>query len=249
MDFHVQKPKVTSSSAPASKGTNSRTACTHYGVVPVFKVLLGEGKSLSIYAGAKRELVFTGMDLYIDLTGSPKKSLGKFLTFSAPGPAVEGDALESFRALEKNQAAYSYVPPTLSLTWPDRGVLDVDVDFWRDLWDSLRDLAAAREDLETSVVVACEGGHGRTGTFLAALGLVSGALIPHPGLLKTLRASYCQRAVESQVQKDFLEELVEELFPELAGEHGFWLEGGPSDGDAGGFPVTPETGERGWWND
>ena len=53
------------------------------------------------------------------------------------------------------------------------------------------------------VHVGCIGGHGRTGTLMAAMLAESGAVSEHP--VQWLRTNYCKHAVETIAQCDFLD--------------------------------------------
>lgn len=61
---------------------------------------------------------------------------------------------------------------------------------------------AARIESGDKVHIGCIGGHGRTGTVLAALVAVMQSDEPDP--VEYVRSNYCKKAVESQVQFDFL---------------------------------------------
>jgi protein-tyrosine phosphatase len=84
------------------------------------------------------------------------------------------------------------------VAWPDFGVIDVD---------ALRLLVdAIREQLDAGPVeIGCLGGHGRTGTLLAAViadveGLGAAAAI------RAARERYCAHAVETPAQERLLHE-------------------------------------------
>ena len=87
--------------------------------------------------------------------------------------------------------------PHEHLAWQDFGVPDRDA-----LTASLeRLLARARSgDL---VEVGCLGGHGRTGTALACLAVLTGA--PPDAAVDWVRANYCPDAVETTEQRAFVE--------------------------------------------
>lgn len=62
---------------------------------------------------------------------------------------------------------------------------------------ALAQTIAAELKSRRKVLVACDGGHGRTGTVLAAVAVVLG-LTRDP--VNWIRANYCERAVESEIQ-------------------------------------------------
>jgi hypothetical protein len=82
------------------------------------------------------------------------------------------------------------------LDWPDFGVPDDPVPVAAAL-GSLLERARAGERVE----IGCYGGHGRTGTALACLAILSGQA---PGdAVSWVRAAYCERAVETEEQEAF----------------------------------------------
>jgi hypothetical protein len=82
------------------------------------------------------------------------------------------------------------------LDWPDFGVPDDPVPVAAAL-GSLLERARAGERVE----IGCDGGHGRTGTALACLAILSGQA---PGdAVSWVRAAYCERAVETEEQEAF----------------------------------------------
>jgi hypothetical protein len=87
------------------------------------------------------------------------------------------------------------------LDWPDFGVPE----------DPLPVAAALRRLLERArgrerVEVGCLGGHGRTGTALACLAIMSGH--PSDDAIVWVRANYCAHAVETAQQEAFVAEFV-----------------------------------------
>ena len=86
------------------------------------------------------------------------------------------------------------------LDWPDFGVPD-DPDLLLTALRSVIDRARTGERVE----VGCLGGHGRTGTALACLAILTG--YPAAGAVAWVRASYCQKAVETAGQEAFVSRL------------------------------------------
>ena len=87
------------------------------------------------------------------------------------------------------------------VAWPDFG-LPPDVDGLRIALVALLDRARTGEAVE----IGCLGGHGRTGTALACLAVLTGT--PAAGAVDWVRASYCERAVETDAQCAFVETFV-----------------------------------------
>lgn len=88
------------------------------------------------------------------------------------------------------------------LPWPDGGIPPVKPSFWR----ALLEVCAAEK---APLVIHCIGGHGRTGTALAAI-LIAYS-IPAKDAIEYVREKHCNRAIETQAQVDYLEELDELL--------------------------------------
>jgi len=92
-------------------------------------------------------------------------------------------------------------PVVLRLDWPDGSVLPAPPAFWRRLWDLLP---------KGRVLVCCQGGHGRTGTALAALLVVVGGFTAEEAL-RYVRLTHCPQAVETWEQEDYLNWLGERV--------------------------------------
>jgi protein-tyrosine phosphatase len=87
--------------------------------------------------------------------------------------------------------------PHEHLAWPDFGLPDRD-----ELGAALpRLLARARRG--DVVEIGCHGGHGRTGSALACLAVLTG--VPADSAVDWVRAHYCPKAVETDEQRAFVE--------------------------------------------
>ena len=87
--------------------------------------------------------------------------------------------------------------------WPQRWVRWRDFATPADSQDAVDALAEARDRSATErVEVACAGGVGRTGTALAALLVLEGMTVPEA--VRTVRAAYHPRAVETPWQRRWL---------------------------------------------
>lgn len=89
--------------------------------------------------------------------------------------------------------------PTISLDWPDHGIPPVTFSFWEKLIELLP---------PGKVVFRCTGGHGRTGTALAAL-LVISAKLPADEAIRFVRRQHCVESVETYSQREYLRHLAE----------------------------------------
>ena len=81
--------------------------------------------------------------------------------------------------------------------WPDYG-LPADTEAFLDALKEVLERARSGQNVE----VACLGGHGRTGTALACLAILTG----HPArdAVAWVRSSYCAKAVETPGQEAFI---------------------------------------------
>src|SRR5882757_6374955 len=94
---------------------------------------------------------------------------------------------------------YQWQPPWPHdhLDWPDFGVPESTEDVSAAL-RSVLDRAHAGQRVE----IGCLGGHGRTGTALACLAILTGH--PARGAVDWVRAVYCASAVETPEQEAFV---------------------------------------------
>lgn len=93
-------------------------------------------------------------------------------------------------------ARYAGNVPYLKIDWPNMGVPRVRPEFWLAL---LQRLPAGR------IVACCQGGHGRTGTCLAALLIADGHTANDA--IRLVRQAHCSKAVESRKQEEYLADL------------------------------------------
>jgi hypothetical protein len=87
--------------------------------------------------------------------------------------------------------------PHEHVAWPDFGVPSDRAA----LRTSLNDLLA-RARAGEQVEIGCLGAHGRTGTALACLAVLTGAEADHA--VAWVRSNYCEKAVETDQQADFV---------------------------------------------
>lgn len=91
------------------------------------------------------------------------------------------------------------VLPYVYIDWNDRDAPPVPFEFWAQL---IKDI----ENKKGNLIINCFGGHGRTGTALAALAYLTGAVPKGEDTVTWLRTVYCEEAVESSNQMDYLRE-------------------------------------------
>lgn len=93
------------------------------------------------------------------------------------------------------------------IDWMDGQSLRVGKEFWLDLWKMVL------EEKAETICFCCMGGHGRTGTAIAALwGLVLG-VSPAVAIRET-RNRICAEAVETETQERYVYSLLGVAFPE-----------------------------------
>src|SRR5260370_41023744 len=80
------------------------------------------------------------------------------------------------------------------LDWPDFGVPGDAGAADREIRDAFERARAGQR-----VEVACVGGHGRTGTVLACMAILSG--VPPEDAVEWVRQAYCRRAVQEPSQQ------------------------------------------------
>lgn len=132
-------------------------------------------------------------DLIIDLAGvvSQVSTKDSFIGITAP---------KRFVGLKKWIFKEKTVPSeVLRLHWTDMGIPPVGLDFWLDLW----------ELLPAKTVIACFGGHGRTGTCIGSLMIAAG--IDYYSAITTVRTEHCEKAVETTGQEQYLHALYADM--------------------------------------
>lgn len=157
--------------------------CTHTEITKV--LTLGE---CDLHAGSEMQIRNQGhkFDLVISLTGHSvrkpvnfRMSIGSLRTFAA---------LNSYAKRKKH---------TIVIDWPDMSAPDLDAEFWQALHADLVNFSGR-------AVIHCLGGHGRTGTALAILAYLDGLTIGQADPVTWVREKYCQAAVETTSQIEYL---------------------------------------------
>lgn len=107
------------------------------------------------------------------------------------------------------EALAGKIPPNIvRFNWRDGEAPRMTHEFWEELWPLLPGTTKKPAD----ICVCCMGGHGRTGTTLAALMMASDApeiWSPKVAIL-TVRSKHCEQAVETNRQLVYLNALAKE---------------------------------------
>lgn len=203
---------MTKNSASKSGGTQVTTGYGrhgHAGPIHVFDVGTAE-----IWAGSAVEIDDTsGWDLIISLSsvGAPKN----------PVTYIQNDGPEA--SFFSDKVMKPYVPPRLKVEWPDRGVPHLNKEWWHEFVNELK-------GFKGKVAVHCQGGHGRTGTFLAIVGTLCAQI--KGDHVKWVRKHYCDEAVESNSQLDYIELITGVLTEAECGNFSYGSSGGWQGGSA-----------------
>jgi len=163
--------------------------CLHAAEYPIFE---WRGRELRAANRPGIDLALERADCLIDLAGLTERH--RSVGARAPQGAEQG-AESWFRELER-LVNPDERPVVLRLHWEDMTAPSVGLDFWRRLWELLP---------EGVIVVACEGGHGRTGTALASL-LVAAGMDPDAAI-DYVRTTHCAEAIETPEQVEYVRRL------------------------------------------
>lgn len=96
---------------------------------------------------------------------------------------------------------YSF-PEEIMIPCPDYGTPNIKLSFWEALFDYIK-----KEKFET-VCIHCELGHGRTGTALSSI-IIANLGLPADEAVDIVRRKYCEDAVETFEQAEYLQEIDE----------------------------------------
>lgn len=169
----------------------SYKSCDHPGDKIVFEK---DGKKL--YASNTHCLKeYSGKwNLIIDLAGvvNPPKKNEDFVGWQSP---KKYDVLKQYTVADKKELPSEW----LRLQWADMQAPPVTLDFWLKLWEMLPE----------KTVIACFGGHGRTGTCLAAFMIATG--MDYYTAIDTVHVEHCTKAIESLSQEEYLHKLYLEM--------------------------------------
>lgn len=160
------------------------------------------------YLDAADRTTKTPLALYVGSVGSKavKDSFdfvvdcGNVLTtWDLPDRTLEGDG-ELVKALSSHIVDVPSVR-VLKVDWFDRAAPTLDPAFW----------PALNTHLHGDVMTCCQGGHGRSGTSFVCLLLCNAPDYDALDAIIHLRAVHCARAIESQVQHEYINAVAEHL--------------------------------------
>jgi len=90
-------------------------------------------------------------------------------------------------------------PKVAYVGWPDFGIISVETLYKVAVW------TAEQIELGANVEVGCYGGHGRTGTLVAAIDMLSGKSAKDA--IADVRRLYCSKSIETIRQEHLLDDL------------------------------------------
>lgn len=187
----VQSPSASTTPGVTQYSTGYKS-CSHPGDKVIFDF---EGKQLFGSNNSSIDEWSGKWDLIIDLAG----------VVNVPNvvPFISAAAPKRFRALDKLVGKEKELPSeVLRLYWNDMGIPPVGLNFWRALW----------AELPAKTVIACMGGHGRTGSCLAAFMISCG--VDYYSAVETVRTEHCKKAIETVSQERYLHELYVQVMEE-----------------------------------
>lgn len=166
-------------------GYTTYKSCSHPGDKVLFdyegKQLFGSNNSSIREWSGKWQLI-------IDLAG--------VVTIPNVTSFISAASSAKFKELSKYVGKEKELPSeVLRLYWTDMGVPPVGLEFWQQLWAKLPE----------KTVIACMGGHGRTGTCLAAFMIANG--VDFYSAVETVRKEHCEKAIETLGQEKYLHDL------------------------------------------
>jgi hypothetical protein len=149
------------------------------------------GKTYNIYAGRKHDVedFADDYDIVLNLTGY----------------AIHKRHEIPFQELSKWRDKKHVKYKEICLDWPDMGVVNLPKEFWIDLIDLFK-------KKKSKVLMFCIGGHGRTGTAMAVL-MVLGLGWKPKDAVDWIRKEYCDKAIETWKQLDYIYSMVGETAP------------------------------------
>ena len=174
--------------------TGSKACPVHDGTTVVFK---RNYKHLSGAQGGE-VAIDSELKLVVDLAGIFKSKPDlKAIEFTKGTTYTDG----TWEKDMSNLNAHVRGPAVLRIENPDMKIPPVGFSFWKELWNLLP---------KGRTVCCCVGGHGRTGTALAALLLAADKQLDAKAAISLVRKKHCEKAIESSMQERYLKLLAKE---------------------------------------
>lgn len=174
--------------------TGSKACPVHDGTTVVFK---RNYKHLSGAQGGE-VAIDSELKLVVDLAGLFKSKPDlKAIEFTKGTTYTDG----TWEKDMSNLNAHVRGPAVLRIENPDMKIPPVGFSFWKELWNLLP---------KGRTVCCCVGGHGRTGTALAALLLAADKQLDAKAAISLVRKKHCEKAIESSMQERYLKLLAKE---------------------------------------
>ena len=162
----------------------------HEGTVDFINVPVGDKNLIISGGGHSRGVDFSDSDIVFDLARSIKSNIKM-------NEAAKANPI--FTRLCKADT------PFVEIDWPDFGIPKLNVEFWDDLIDVLKEFTAEHDSKTVRATFCCMGGHGRTGTALAILAYKFDTCDVGQSPVAKVRADYCERTVECESQLRYIE--------------------------------------------
>lgn len=175
-----------------SRAYNWQKSCNHY---PTLVCQLGD---LQLYAATKGILngsTLKKIDLVVNCS---QASITTQYSVDNVNSMVRGGA--QFESL-KQHVVIDKQTPELHLDWQDGDDWPGGIAFWKELY------AICQKEGYKAIVFCCLGGHGRTGTALAAFLIANSEVLKCADVLisEKIRDGYCEQAIETLVQERYLD--------------------------------------------
>lgn len=190
--------------------------------------LESEGSGWLLAGGWSRSAVIRGNQAVIDLTGT------RTLTSQDIEPANDAGRRAFSNILETTSAGV----PILHLYIKD---FDVPNDMKSYHWEALADDVKAIMSEGKDVLVACQGGHGRTGMVVAILARILRPDITGVDPITWLRDHYCKEVVETVSQINYVYDMLDLPRPPGVTARSYYGSG------AYGTSTGKWKGEQAWW--
>jgi hypothetical protein len=177
----------------------SRCSAKHDGseyIYKVGKITIGGARGSDL-DGKYPALVIDLAGIYCDRVDRYRREMDASKNFIKFGPE-RFDVLRD-HVIKKQQNLI--IPEILRLDWPDMKEPPVTLEFWLQLWELLPD---------GHTLFTCVGGHGRTGTALAAMMLVDDHKMSVKDAMDIVRKLHCSHAIETVSQEDYLKEIADQ---------------------------------------